>query len=1216
MGFLENNQETFVDGETKRKFRGVELRALVLVSIALLLGLFLVYQAKTQRPENFSEIPAQLSGETTDENNRTIKKTPDLLNLSAVGNKDELLPFLTDFERREEREFAAEKIFARLSQQEKLVNVGALSAIRVTADELKNRKNLDYFVSELEKAQIAAEERRNRRAEKKKDDPLEWARKLFKPEAAETVRVPVIRQIGSVKSSFIVRAPGEYFRSLMLYSAVFFLSFFGLHLFWQMRGFRGDQLLLPSILALCGIGFLMMVSLRDPLRDSLSFADFAWGVAAGCIVLGAVTSIDYYSVYYRLKSGLKFTDFLIAAVPISVSLFLCLALILVGTGPGTSDAKVNLALPGFVFQPSELIKILICFFIAAYFSHRWELIQNLDEKKFRFLSIPRVRDVWIVLICVAMVLALFVFQKDLGPALLMSGTFLIVFAIVRSQTFLSIAGFALIIASYAFNYYVYRFSQTAADRIDIWSSPWDTSVRGGEQIVHSFWALASGGFWGTGLGLGDPNFAPAAHTDLILSSIGEELGFAGLFLVFVLYGTLFYRSFQIALGAVSAYSFFLALNLAAINALQILFISAGVLGVVPLSGVVSPFLSYGSTSMVMNFFAFGVLLVISSQSAETKSKEITETFTKPTRYLLLVFAGLAAFILANAAWIQIWKADEISVKSVLAPQPNEVVKIYGTEKTLVGIRRYQDNPRIRQLLKELPYGTIYDRRGIPLASSKWDELVKHRREYEDFGIRLEDVCDKGSRCYPFGARIFHLLGDVRTRKNWSASNSAYIEKEYESKLRGFSDNARLESIKVKQRDAKRDEQTGETIINAETNQPEIEEKEVDFPVVRRDYRELIPLLRYRYLPLNLEAYRLRYAERNLQTSIDIRLQLRLTEILQNEIKAKREKRGAIVVLDPQNGDLLASVSYPFYDDEPNPAKNRKEGSQEEGAELESDRLFDRALFGLYPPGSTFKIVTALAALRKDAAAAVVAEEEFSCVRLSDGRVGQVVRGRPVRDDIQDRNPHGAVKLREGIIHSCNAYFAQLGSETTGAETLFTTAGFFNINVGEPNTPLQLNKYLAQSAYGQGEVTASPFQMAKVAATVANQGTMSYGRWITDENNLRAEAAKEIINPNQARIIADAMRGVVTEGTGRSLLNSPVQIAGKTGTAETRRKDENGKIVPADSHSWFIGFAPYNDGGNSRIAFAVIVENGGYGGGIAARISGEVVRIAKELEIIR
>src|SRR6185369_14074223 len=197
---------------------------------------------------------------------------------------------------------------------------------------------------------------------------------------------------------------------------------------------------------------------------------------------------------------------------------------------------------------------------------------------------------------------------------------------------------------------------------------------------------------------------------------------------------------------------------------------------------------------------------------------------------------------------------------------------------------------------------------------------------------------------------------------------------------------------------------------------------------------------------------------------------------------------------------------------------------------EANPYLDRARYGLYPPGSTFKVVTAMAALRKDAQ---LAHKTYQCERLPDGRVGAFMKGskRPIRDDIQDKSPHGTLDLEHGLVVSCNAYFAQLGAYDVGADTLHDTAALLGIAASSPDTAAELKKSLPQSSYGQGEVVASPFQMARVAATVANGGSMPQGRWIVDETNTRTAAPMLVLGSDAAGMIGKFMREVVTSGTG-------------------------------------------------------------------------------------
>ncbi len=265
---------------------------------------------------------------------------------------------------------------------------------------------------------------------------------------------------------------------------------------------------------------------------------------------------------------------------------------------------------------------------------------------------------------------------------------------------------------------------------------------------------------------------------------------------------------------------------------------------------------------------------------------------------------------------------------------------------------------------------------------------------------------------------------------------------------------------------------------------------------------------------------------------------------------------------------------------------------------------DRARYGLYPPGSTFKIVTAIAALRLDPA---LAHQQYQCIRLPDGRTGNYVGNskRPIRDDVEDKNPHGTLDMNRALIVSCNAYFAQLGTYKVGPEQLLDTSNLIGIAVANPPTVKNLKPQMPQISYGQGQVVVSPFQMARVAAAVAAGGSLPFGRWITDDSNTRSNLPQQLLTADASTLLAQDMRGVVTSGTGNMLANIQPQIAGKTGTAE---------LATAPSHAWFIGFAPYDKPG-SRIAFSILAENGHYGGIGAAPIAGDIVIAAQQLGLL-
>ncbi len=1060
-------------------------------TLLLLLGFFFVYRAKTR---GFADIDTGL----------TARK---FLNLNDLSAREDLLPYLAIFTEPAERQFVARRIYDAAGT---LPNVGAIARLRVSEAEVESARGLKSFQGHH--ALLTAE------------------------------------QFRALKPSFVVRRPTQFRRVFFLWIAIFFAAFWAVHLWWSARAFEGDHLILPAILLLTGLGLNLMVSLRDPVRDSLLLVDFAQGVAAGCVLLAIASAFDYE----RLLGKLSF-------VPLLASFALSALLIVFGYGPGSSDAKVNL----FGFQPVEVIRILLVLFLAGYFAQRWDVLRHAREQRPRLAGlnrlggIPPLEYTLPIFGCVALSLLFFFLQKDMGPALVFTCLFLTLYSIARKDVLVAAFGLLFLLAGFVGGYLV-RIPHTVYERVSMWASPWNNIIHGGDQLAQSLWAYATGGFWGTGPGLGDPSLVPAAHTDLILAALGEEWGFLGVAAVFAIYGVILYRTSRIALRARSDYEFFIATGLGVAMALQILLIAGGSLGVLPLSGVVTPFLCYGRSSMLANFFMFAMLLSISNRPSPDAQRNAP--FRLPIEAAGLAIGAVALLIVAKAAYVQVFRSDAIMGEGTLVVQAD-------------GARRYQYNPRFQEIMRDIPKGGIYDRNGLPLATSSWDELEKHRAQYQQLGINIDQACSRTeSRHYPFEGLTFHLLGDLRTRIRWGAGNTSFVERDSATRLRGYDDRPTLVDVE-----------------NPKTGKME--------RVVRYDLRELVPLLRHRNDPNNPSVRRVLDRKRDVRMSLDARLQVRAGEILRSALQKAGQDKGSVVVLDPANGDLLAAVSYPL------PPIGPGDAPPEEAGEDTANPYLDRARYGLYPPGSTFKVVTAMAALRTDPQ---LAKQTYSCIRLPDGRVGNYLHGstRPIRDDVQDTAPHGTIDMERAVVVSCNAYFAQLGTYNVGAQHLFDTGTLLGISMASPPTAQQLRKSLPQSSYGQGQIVASPFQMARVAAAVANGGQMPQGRWVADESNDRTQPAQAVIAPDVAATLGRFMREVVTQGTGRLASASALPIAGKTGTAE---------LADGPSHAWFIGFAPYPAG--RRIAFAVLIENGQYGGTYAAPAAAAIVNAAQSLGLM-
>ena len=506
-------------------------------------GLFLVYSAKTFQ---FRDLQSRLD-------------RGELIDLNGLQSADQLNPVLQIFPDDEERAFAADSIVRFVAAHKPLANVGALARLRIGQKEIEQHPEWTVLHSELQ---------------------TQLARQAGKPARGE-LRIPLV-PLAKLKPGLVVRTPREYQTQFLTWIAAYFTGFLIVFLVWRWSAFRGDFAMLPAIHLLTGVGLILAVSLRDPLRDTLEFSKFAWGVALGCVVLLAPA--------LRIANYQRFAK--LSYTPLFAAFLLFVLLIRFGSGPAGNDAKVNLG----PFQPVEAIKILLVFFLAGYFARNWERLRDLREKRLvpralRWMNLPRVSHVLPVIFAVVCALLLFFVLKDLGPALVTGFLFLAMFAVARGRAGLAVLGLALLVAGVTVGYRAGK-PTTVVDRINMWLSPWDNDVHGGNQLAHSLWAFSTGGALGSGPGWGDPAMIPAGNTDLVLPADRRGVGILrcrGTSCCYWVFWCI--ARMRIALRAASEYGMFLALGLGALIAFEMLLISSGVLGALPLSGVVSPFLS-------------------------------------------------------------------------------------------------------------------------------------------------------------------------------------------------------------------------------------------------------------------------------------------------------------------------------------------------------------------------------------------------------------------------------------------------------------------------------------------------------------------------------------------------------------------------------------------------------------------------------------------------
>lgn len=348
--------------------------------------------------------------------------------------------------------------------------------------------------------------------------------------------------------------------------------------------------------------------------------------------------------------------------------------------------------------------------------------------------------------------------------------------------------------------------------------------------------------------------------------------------------------------------------------------------------------------------------------------------------------------------------------------------------------------------------------------------------------------------------------------------------------------------------------------------------------------------------------------RNLLKRDDVRgrhVMLTVHAALQQEAHAlMKGRKGAVVLLDPSNGAILALYSAPGFD------PNDVNASWFERKDPDA-RLLNRALQGLYPAGSTFKLLVAAAALDQGINPVIDCPAEGY-------RAGTA--NKPIRDheyyDYQRRGRtwpgHGALNMREALAKSSNVYFARLGVQL-GGERLY--AAVVRCGMTKPWTvfdgssgamgctagrfPALTDRDIAKTAQisiGQGDMVITPLHMAMLAGAIGRQGVMWKPRL---DVRAPAQPLETVFKAEAARTLAGMMRQAVMSGTGRGADLPGLQVAGKTGTAQNPHGAD---------HGWFVGFAPVTQ---PRVAFAVVVEGGGYGSQSAVPVVAGLLRKADE-----
>ncbi|ABU57739.1 FtsW/RodA/SpoVE family cell cycle protein [Roseiflexus castenholzii] len=412
-----------------------------------------------------------------------------------------------------------------------------------------------------------------------------------------------------------------------------FLLFLALSLglSWRLPG--ADQMVLPLVALLTGLGLMVIARLEPDLlpikcqqRDGTLAPCFAgiddrqalW-VLLGIAICAIVLFIPWDDLLrrYQRTSLMDWLDHHRYAW-LTAGVALILATFLFGVDPNNSGVRAWFNFGFFLFQPSELLKIVLVIFLASYLNEHREVVAA--GYRIGPLPLPPLPYLVPLIAMWGLAMGLIIAQRDLGAALLLFSVFLAMLYVATGRGWYVVAGLC---AFGAGSYVLYTIVAVVKTRVSIWLDPWATAQGSGYQIVQAIYALASGGVLGTGLGQGLPTVIPAVHTDFVFTALAEEMGLAGSLAVLVAYLLLIFRGYAIAIripGRFRGFEQLLAVGLTTILAAQTFIIIGGNLRVIPLTGITLPFISYGGSSVIMNFLIIGLLLRISA-SAPTPAAE-------------------------------------------------------------------------------------------------------------------------------------------------------------------------------------------------------------------------------------------------------------------------------------------------------------------------------------------------------------------------------------------------------------------------------------------------------------------------------------------------------------------------------------------------------------------------------------------------------------------
>ena len=394
---------------------------------------------------------------------------------------------------------------------------------------------------------------------------------------------------------------------LLYYAGGYIAVFAVAHLLTRALAPYADPLLLPLVALINGLGLVMIY------RLDLASAARGAGTAPQAplqLLWTGISLVLFLVVLLVIRDHTVLQQYSYTLALIGV-VFLAIPAALPKRFSEVNGAQIWIKIPGVLsIQPGEFAKITLIVFAAAFLISKRAMLSTAG-KRFLGLTLPRARDLGPLLLLLAVSLGVLVLGNDLGTALLIFGVLLVMIYLATGRVswliigLLGFAGGAVL---------AYRLVPHLRIRVDVWLHPFADPLNTGYQIVQSLFGLGTGGIFGTGLGAGRPDIVPFASTDFITAAFGEELGLVGLAAILLCYLLLVGRGLRTALAARDNFGSLLAAGLSFSIALQVFVIVGGVTRLIPLTGLTTPFLSYGGSSLLANYIILALLLRISDSS--------------------------------------------------------------------------------------------------------------------------------------------------------------------------------------------------------------------------------------------------------------------------------------------------------------------------------------------------------------------------------------------------------------------------------------------------------------------------------------------------------------------------------------------------------------------------------------------------------------------------